>query len=308
MTDAELERLNVRARAMMFSLSGELQQAQATLQKPPAIPPQQSGRDISNSDVYSTASAPTIPPIIPVPIPATTANTKTPTNNVPSGASPPSMPTAPGPGPILGGAGVGSIPPSTTFPTTGSPPPAPSVSQPVATSPIPLGPRGFRRQEGSIGTPNPNRPDRSFRSTLGDSHRGGPPAGIIGGQPATPLPRPDASAGSPRRVNPIGGVIGGGGAGTSPTGGAGSRPSGGKGFSVSNGLPPTGGLPGYGSPGFMGSTGRTGRTGRHDDHTAEPSRWDPDNPWRTRQGVDPVVRSPEEDGPIDPGPAIGIGR
>ena len=39
-TDAELERLNVQAAGMMFGLSGELQQAQATLQKPPPRPNQ----------------------------------------------------------------------------------------------------------------------------------------------------------------------------------------------------------------------------------------------------------------------------
>ncbi|MEK8108087.1 hypothetical protein NKG94_29825 [Micromonospora sp. M12] len=36
--DGELERLNTQARAMMFNLSGELQQAQATLQNHPATP------------------------------------------------------------------------------------------------------------------------------------------------------------------------------------------------------------------------------------------------------------------------------
>ncbi|MEU5913098.1 hypothetical protein [Micromonospora sp. NPDC047527] len=301
-TDVELERLNAQARAMMFNLSGELQQAQATLQKPPPPPPRQSGKDISNSDAYGTASAPTIPPILPVPIPATTAKGNTPAKLASSSAGPAPTPTAPGLGPILGGTGIGPNPPSTTLPTPVSPPSTPSGPT-LAYPPPPPAPKAIRGQGGWTGALNSNRPDQLSRSASADPLRGMPPGGLIGGTP-TP-PRTDASANSPRRVNPIGGVIGGGGAGTTPTGGAGSRPSGGRGFSGAHGLPPIGGAPGLGQPGLMGGTGRAGR---RDGHTTEPNRWDPDNPWSTEQGVDPIVRPPEDDGPIDPGPAIGIGR
>ncbi len=50
--DGELERLNVQARSMMFNLSGELQQAQATLQKPPAAPPPTWRDQPNDPDVY----------------------------------------------------------------------------------------------------------------------------------------------------------------------------------------------------------------------------------------------------------------
>ena len=43
-TDADLEKLNVQARGIMFGLSGELQQAQAMLQKPPPVPSPAQGR------------------------------------------------------------------------------------------------------------------------------------------------------------------------------------------------------------------------------------------------------------------------
>jgi hypothetical protein len=35
------------------------------------------------------------------------------------------------------------------------------------------------------------------------------------------------------------------------------------------------------------------------------NRWDPDNPWETNEGVEPVVLPPREQR-VDPGPAIGL--
>ncbi|WP_155255714.1 superantigen-like protein SSL4 [Salinispora fenicalii] len=53
----------------------------------------------------------------------------------------------------------------------------------------------------------------------------------------TPTPSKSQSAdGPPRRL--LGGILGGGGAGTAPTGGAGSRPGGGKGFPTGPTIPP----------------------------------------------------------------------
>ena len=37
----------------------------------------------------------------------------------------------------------------------------------------------------------------------------------------------------------------------------------------------------------------------------EMNHWDPDNPWATTEGVDPVLMPPREQR-IDPGPAIGL--
>ena len=67
MTDADLERLNVRARGLMTGLSGELQQAQVMLQRPPPpAPPRGRGliQQRSNPDHGSSGAAPIIPPIV----------------------------------------------------------------------------------------------------------------------------------------------------------------------------------------------------------------------------------------------------
>jgi hypothetical protein len=47
-------------------------------------------------------------------------------------------------------------------------------------------------------------------------------------------------------------------------------------------------------------------TGRHGEGD-EQSRWDPDNPWQTDEGVAPVVL-PSQEQRVDPGPAIGFDR
>jgi hypothetical protein len=38
------------------------------------------------------------------------------------------------------------------------------------------------------------------------------------------------------------------------------------------------------------------------------NRWNPDNPWDTAHGVDPVVAPAPDQRRIDPGPAIGLDR
>lgn len=302
--DGELERLNVQARSMMFSLSGELQQAQATLQKPP-MAPTQAGKDISNPDVYGNATAPVIPPILPAPMPPKA----TPVTFTPQHTAAAQVPAATGNGPILNGTGAGAPlnPPSIAHPSPASnapnPPSFPSgippISPPTSTTP-PIN----HQPVGPVGRPGPNGSNGPFRGPGPDLTRPMPPGGLIGSVPGS-LPRhPDSNSVPPRRVNPVGGVIGGGGAGTAPTGAAGSRPSAGRGFSGAHGMPPIGGAPGAWNSGMSG----TGRPTRSDDNRTEPNRWDPDNPWETSRGVSPVVRPPEDEGPIDPGPAIGIGR
>ncbi|MGC4838559.1 hypothetical protein ACLQ3D_29040 [Micromonospora vinacea] len=294
--DGELERLNVQARSMMFSLSGELQQAQATLQKPPVAPPQ-AGKDISNPDVYGNATAPIIPPILPAPMPSKITPPKH------TAAAP--VPIATGNGPILNGIGAGTplSPPSMAHPSPASNAPhPPSLSGfppvfPPTASAAPVN----TQPAGPIVRPGSNGPSRGPGL---DPTRAMPPGGLIGSVPGS-LPRqPDSNSVPTRRVNPVGGVIGGGGAGTAPTGAAGSRPSAGRGFSGAHGMPPIGGAPGPWSSGMSG----TGRPRRNDGNTTESDRWDPDNPWETQQGVRPVVRPPDDEGPIDPGPAIGIDR
>jgi hypothetical protein len=100
-----------------------------------------------------------------------------------------------------------------------------------------------------------------------------PPGGMIGGVPGAGLGQPGAGASAARRINPVGGMIGGGGSGTTPMGGA--------------------------------AGGHRGR-GQSEDENAK--RWDPDNPWETDEGVAPVVLPPRAVRRIDPGPAIGFDR
>nr|WP_255292676.1 hypothetical protein [Micromonospora sp. WMMA1996] len=297
-TDDDLERLNVRARGLMTGLSGELQQAQVMLRQPPQRPVPK----VDEVHAGSESPAPTIPPIIPVAV-STTAASKP--RDPRTAVRPTPMPTAPSVGPVLGGASSTLSPPPSLAPPTG-PTASPGVSPTVGASPvIPTGPR-------------PSTPPPASRpSPLGEPIRGGassgpaspgtpsrpPLGGLIGGSPHGLTP---PSAGSPRRVNPIGGVIGGGAAGTAPTGGAGSRPGIGRQIQQANmgGFHPLGGSPAAASPGTFGPCNRASR--RLEPGTRSTS--DPDSPWKTEEGVDPVVKAPEDEGPIDPGPAIGFNR
>ncbi|EWM65984.1 hypothetical protein MTQ09_16635 [Micromonospora sp. R42106] len=294
-TDDDLEQLNVRARGLMTGLSGELQHAQVMLRQPPPKP-------VPKVDEISTrpgteVAAPMIPPIIPVPLPATpvarTNPPRTATQTTP-------LVPAPSTGPILGGVGSTLNPPPTS-PTLPSPPTVPSTPSVAGGSPVlpppaqyparPVLPH-YNQMQGNpaSGSVSPASPMRSA-----------PLGGLIGGNIPPGLAQP--TSGGPRRVNPVGGVIGGGAAGTAPTGGAGSRPGAGRNsqqFSAT-GLHPLGGSPTSGSA----SLGNLGKAPRKPDREVE---WDPDNPWRTNEGVDPVVQAPEDEGPIDPGPAIGLPR
>lgn len=304
-TDAELEGLNARARGMMFNLSGELQQAQATLRQPPPRPAPRVDEQVATT---TGDAAPTIPPIVPVPMSGTgRASISAPSAN---GHQPERLSTATGVGPVLGSAIAGSIAPIQ------------DVSRAPLPGPVNSAPGFGLPPAGPITSPAPQRPQTPApRSTAGGSAPGGakgggispaprsmPPGGLIGGTPGSGLGQPSAGSIPPRRINPVGGVIGGGGAGTAPTGGAGSRPGARRSLGGVNGGPPLGGAPGFGAGQSMGAT--PGRTRPDDslDTTGEPRRWDPDHPWETEQGVAPVVLPPDDDGPIDPGPAIGFRR
>jgi len=115
------------------------------------------------------------------------------------------------------------------------------------------------------------------------------PGGVIGGNPGTRgLGQLGAGRAGSRRVNPVGGVIGEG------EGGAGSR----RGVGA-------GGMSASERPAGMYGQGAAGRRpGRQDEGESE--HWDPDNPWQTAEGVEPVVL-PIEAQRVDPGPAIGLG-
>ncbi len=293
-TDADLERLNVQARGLMFGLSGELQQAQAMLQKPPVARPgpriEQTG-----SDPYGS-QAPTLPPIMPFPI-ATSPNSSQQPKELrsPQTTKPATVGPINGDGPILGGTGSSS-PPSTITPAPNTPP---TSNAGMRIPPIPP-PTSITRAL--------NRSNRtSFWNSSGlDTPPKGrsinpAPSGSIGRAPGPGVGQPGETP--TRRVNPIGGVIGGGAAGTAPSGAAGSRPGTGRTSQppMINGLSPIGGAPGAGSASGLGG-------GIRNPHNTEKRQWDPDHPWDMDRGVTPIMLPPEDDGPIDPGPAIGLPR
>jgi len=302
-TDADLEQLNIRARSLMTGLSGELQQAQVMLRQVPTVRPR---IDKGDPQAYDRAGfqTPTIPPIVPIPIPSASSSQ---TAHTTARATFPT-PSAPTVGPVLGGAGAGihtpptQLPPPTILPP--STPSAPIVGLPPSVPP-PSG-RTFRldemsgpRREGT--QPSRISPGTSKGSGPATPPRPMPPGGLIGGT-GMGMSQPTSSV-APRRVNPIGGVIGGGGAGTAPSGGAGSRPGGGR--STHLGALPPGATPIGGAPN-AGSVGASSISGRQTD--ADQRQWDPDHPWETDQGVAPVMLPPDNEGPIDPGPAIGIDK
>lgn len=302
-TDAELEQLNVRARGLMTGLSSELQQAQLMLRQPPPKP--KLPKQVEDADAYG-AAAPVIPPIVPVPVAAPDA----PRRRTASAPGPATPSPANNVGPVLGGAGTGlaaSLPPA----PNGSPAPT-AASNPTSAASFTPTPN-----TGPIGRGSPALPGRGTSgSPTPPMTRGGlpnpppprslPPGGLIGGHPGMGLSQPGSS---PRRVNPVGGLIGGGGAGTAPTGGAGSRPGAGRGIPPSglHNVTPLGGSPGSAALGTGSASGPLTRRATKDG-LEQQRRWDPDNPWKVDEGVDPVVRPPDERGPVDPGPAIGFDR
>lgn len=313
-TDVELEQLNSKARGIMYGLSGELQQAQVMLRQPP--PRSAPGRHNDNPDVYGVSPAPVIPPVMPVPFPATSG---APSVGRPKVTAPVPAPTASGVGPVLGGAGTGLAPtpsapglpshlptgPLNSSSATGIPPTLPPVTGAPSSHAANGG--GQKGQAGPVSRPVGGGANQSPHAPPPVPPRPMPPGGLIGGIPGMALGQPTGGT-SPRRVNPVGGVIGGGGAGTAPTGAAGSRPGGGRAhFGGVHGMPPIGGAPGMGGSAH-GMSGATGRPLKRQPGEDESRRWDPDHPWDTDQGVSPVVRPPDEEGPIDPGPAIGFNR
>ncbi|GGM62706.1 hypothetical protein GCM10011608_54850 [Micromonospora sonchi] len=312
-TDTDLERLNIQARGIMYGLSGELQQAQVMLRQPPPAAPV--ARQPSDPDAYGgAAGTPVIPPIVPVAIRSPNKSAgKRPTSPVRLAPSP----KTPQIGPVLGRAEPALGPNSSNSRAPGTPQVMPNVPSPgigIPPAPPPAGPGGrpdsarpAQNRPGQIGHPVARGGTRASLPNSGNSPRALPPGGVIGGIPGVGPTQPGSGSTQPRRTNPIGGVIGGGAAGTAPGGAAGSRPRGGR---VFNGMQPPSTFGGIPRPGAAGAAETIGAWKDPDqgDCADQQRRWDPDDPWVTDQGVSPVVRPPDEDGPIDPGPAIGFNR
>ncbi|WP_157437628.1 hypothetical protein [Actinoplanes subtropicus] len=280
------EQLRLQAVKLLSSVSTDLAVAQSQIVKPaPYARYRKKGKDSTPVGGDGELVAPPLPRITPS-VSNDRDAAKSTRTAVPSVGSAPAS-GAPQPGLILGGT---TQPPTPTFspvnpvlpggadgPVTGPglvPPSTalpPRLGQPLA-PPVPGGRRGGDVARGGITEPGV-LPEGEMRS--------GPSGGLIGGMPGYGGGREGSGRSGARRMNPVGGTISGG------DRSQGSRRGVGGGY--------LSGVYGQAPPG-----GRQGRAGE-----AGSKRWDPNNPWETAVGVDPVVLPPPEL-PIDPGPAIGL--
>jgi hypothetical protein len=301
-TQADLDKLNYQARSIMFDLSSTLTQAQVQIKQPPPYKPPFTPVDDGGSSgpgsTYSGGGAPTIPPVVPIP----SSPDPGPRSGSPAPVAPVPTPTSPGMGPILGGAGPVAPPAPPTSPTVINPPAVPSYP----TGPYPPG-TPFPSMPGMPMTGGPLPPSGSpgmLKPGIGGYAglpKAMPPGGLIGGTPGAGLGQP-ATGTTPRRINPVGGVIGGNNAGTGATGRGGMPGAG----ATGRGASATGRL--AAGQGQSYGTASGNRSAAPDEAEAGGPRWDPDNPWETSEGVAPVVLPSNETGRVDPGPAIGFHR
>ncbi|GIM94068.1 hypothetical protein [Paractinoplanes toevensis] len=314
------EELRLQAAAMLSGVSSDLAQAQIKLVKPPNFKPLEVREDGGKPVDGTTYVAPPIPPIVPSFVETTTSTKSTrpavtfPTSTAttaPAAVAQPGIGTQQ-PGLVLGGtqlptpsAPTGISPISPNLPTGTGPisspglvsPPSPLLPGGRGTS-LPTSPVGVGR---STGLPREGviRP-----GTLPEGIRAMPAGGVIGGAPGAGLGQPAAGRSGTQRVNPVGGVIGEGQGTTGATRGLNGATGGARGR---GGAPGTRGLGGtsVGGEHPMSSYGQgAGRKSSLQDEAGD-THWDPDNPWETAEGVDPVVL-PAQEQRIDPGPAIGL--
>ncbi|GIE27759.1 hypothetical protein Ait01nite_008040 [Actinoplanes italicus] len=277
--DGRQEQLRLQAAGLMTGLSAELATAQMSLTAPRPYNPNLI-RDDANEAFNPGGISPLLPGGMPSSGRTTTSaqmsrprssgtgvkGTPTERNN---GKTDPSTPgRKPVEGPVLGG-------------TKQTPAPLPAIGPPP-------GPNTF--------TPSINAPD-----SLGYPPPQSPPS-------STTLPRTPTTNSAPfgtvpptagtRGTSPLhGGLIG----GTPPMGGSPSTRGGQLGASTRGGqrINPIGGMIGQEA---MSRPGQRSTSRRSDDN--ESQRWDPDNPWETGSGMDPVLL-PASEQRIDPGPTIG---
>ena len=332
-TAMQQEAVRQKAITLMSSVSSDLAQAQVRIVRPTPYSDSTHSENSTKPFNGSTYSAPLVPPITPKsagsgspgtgsarprhPSPTGSADTgvTTPNQAQPGiGPQPPGLvlggtapsvisPTSPGvPSPLPGGVGgagpgvISALPPGTNpfFPNPGTatPPPGRSVARGV----------------NGVGVPQPG-------TGLQEGLRAMPPGGLIGGTTAIGIGQPGSGRPSPRRVNPIGGVIGEGEASGRTIGQYGSglmtggrgAPAPGRGGARASRIAATGDRTGVSGRGTLSEPAyghfRDHKSGRRDE--SKVLRWDPDNPWETAEGVDPVVLPPREQR-VDPGPAIGL--
>ncbi|GAA0417151.1 hypothetical protein Aca07nite_07970 [Actinoplanes capillaceus] len=270
--------LTTQARVTMQSLSAELAAAQSNFIAPKPFS-LRGGWD-NNFDSLDSGGGATLPTGItpafsPRSLTPTKSSTptisgvkKTPENPSNGNTKQPQTPKPSAPGPILGGAK-----PQPPSPTTGLPT-APTTTPPTTSSPgpytispgIPSTSTTPPRLPITTSPPTGTFPPNGARGTIAPNSGilGGPSSGMIGGSPPGRSGQMGGSTRSAQRVNPVGGMIG---QGTGPA----THP------------------------------GRRSPVRKNEEDSR---RWDPDNPWETAEGTDPVLL-PAQEQRIDPGPTIG---
>jgi len=286
-TTARQEELRLQAVKLLSSVSTDLAQAQSQIVKPmPYAQYRKKGSDSTPVGHDGEFVAPPLPQITPG-LSIDRDASESPHATVPSAGSTP-VGTQQQTGPVLGNATQPLPQPATpgTGPITPGLPgregsqfgslgflPGTSLVPPGEQTLIPTAPGSGRGggvpREGFAG-PSSRLPETGTRATT---------PGVVGGMPGYGGGRQGAGRPRTRRINPIGGVIG-------------------------NGDRPQRSRPGAGGVSLAGTYGQA-PADRHHVRREANQHWDPDNPWETEVGVDPVVLPPREQ-PIDPGPAIGL--
>jgi len=218
--------------------------------------------------------------------------------NFPTGTPPTLAPQQPGL--VLGGTATPlPSPPSTTLPSIPQAVPgggsgpilSPGPVAPLTSTPIPQNGPSFispitTDSRRGVGVPREGLLHPSSPGGAGGV-RAMPPGGLIGGTPGIGLGQPTGGRPGTRRINPVGGVIGG------------DQISQPRASSPGSNTEHAGNL----ATSYGQANGR--KSGRQSETDGVASHWDPDNPWETADGVDPVVL-PTRERRIDPGPAIGL--
>ncbi|MEU4162208.1 hypothetical protein [Actinoplanes sp. NPDC026670] len=270
--------LEQQARNTMQSLSAELAAAQTTFIAP--LPYSlRAGRENSFESLDSGGGFPATTAIVPAFSPRSLNPTKTSSASGSGGrnkvelpsngeTNPPRSNKPSTEGPILGG--TKTQPPPIAGPPTTTPPspntlPTNTISPNTVTPGIP--------PTSMVPPPRASTPSGTIPPTNGGRGMVGSTNGIIGGSPS--------------------GMIGG-----SPTGRAGGPMGPSTRGSTAQRINPVGGMIGQDSgirPGQRNASRREDEANR---------QWDPDNPWETLEGVNPVLL-PSQEQRINPGPTIG---
>ncbi|MEV6491064.1 hypothetical protein AB0M20_21005 [Actinoplanes sp. NPDC051633] len=277
--------LKAKAVSLMSGLSAELTTARTQLRKPKPYDTEvvDDSRADDGGPVYVP---PTIPPVTPIDPSSGAHSSVGATSSHHAGvAQPPSASHAPAQG-RLPGLVLGGTQPPVVAPPAASPINPPIVGGPSSTAITPIAPVAPIKPGLTPGR-TPLAPGSSKPGAPAAGPRALPSGGVIGARPGSGVAQP-ATGRMPGNVNPVGGVIG-------PNQPVAGRTGAGAGH---GGV--TGGRPTSQPFGMM-----PGQTPRSSDESSTSRKWDPDNPWVTDKGVDPVLLPPE-DPKIDPGPAIGL--